>query len=292
MTISVGLPFHNSVLTLERAIRSVFAQTYEDWELILVDDGSTDGSLDLARSVRDPRVRVLSDGVNLGLARRLNQLAASTDRPLMARMDADDLMHPERLFRQLEFLDRHDEVDLVGTAAVAIDGDDRPYALRNSNSDLSPRSVLARGLFIHPTVTGKTSWFRRHPYDPSYVVRGEDRELWCRTIHRGGFAVMDEPLLFYRESGNFRLSVYIAACRGDRRIFRVYGPSTVGWPATLGLLAKGKAKELTYRAVSSRGARRLVERRGTPLTGAQRAEAARALEQVRSAAVPGLDGRR
>ena len=110
--VTVGLPFFNARRTLEAAIRSVFAQTFPHWELLLVDDGSTDGSLEIARSVRDHRVRVFSDGKNRRLATRLNEIATEARAPLLARMDADDLMHPERLALQAAFMETHQELDL------------------------------------------------------------------------------------------------------------------------------------------------------------------------------------
>jgi glycosyltransferase involved in cell wall biosynthesis len=73
---TIGIPFYNAEAYLGDAIRSIFAQTYHDWELILVDDGSTDRSLEIARAVRDPRVRVISDGQNRRLPYRLNQITA------------------------------------------------------------------------------------------------------------------------------------------------------------------------------------------------------------------------
>ena len=90
--LTVGIPFHNNEKTLLDAIRSIFSQTFQDWELILVDDGSTDDSLKLALSVEDPRVRVLpSDDQNRLLAARLNEITQAARGEFIARMDADDL---------------------------------------------------------------------------------------------------------------------------------------------------------------------------------------------------------
>src|SRR5512138_427624 len=107
MTVSIGIPFYNPGRAFEKAVRSVFSQTHADWELILMDDGSSDGSLELARSITDPRVRVLSDGANRGLCARLNQIAREARHGLLCRMDADDVMHPDRLHRQVEELTAH-----------------------------------------------------------------------------------------------------------------------------------------------------------------------------------------
>src|SRR5690349_10645893 len=104
--VTVGIPFFNNASSLSDALRSIFAQTFTDWELILADDGSTDESLSIARSVRDPRVMVMSDGGNRGLVFRLNQITSAARGKYIARMDADDLSHPARLQRQVSLLER------------------------------------------------------------------------------------------------------------------------------------------------------------------------------------------
>ncbi len=92
--VTVGLPVYNPGSFLSWAIRSVFAQTYSSWELVVVDDGSTDGSLERLRKIEDPRVRVLTDGKRRGLPYRLNQVLEEASGDFIARMDADDLMDP------------------------------------------------------------------------------------------------------------------------------------------------------------------------------------------------------
>src|SRR5262249_34040156 len=156
------------------AVRSVFAQTHDDWELLLIDDGSTDGSLDVVRNLDDSRVRIVSDGTNRGLCARLNQIAALSRGRYLARMDADDLMHPERIERQLQFLRTHPEVDVLDTAIYTMDDDLTLLGIRGDRPlDPRPESVLRHGLLIHPTAMGRAEWFRAHPYDPAYV-RAED----------------------------------------------------------------------------------------------------------------------
>ena len=103
MLVSIGLPFFNAGRMLTAALQSIFAQSLEDWELILLDDGSSDKSLHLAASIQDLRVRLFSDGRNRGLSYRLNQSALLARGKYLARMDADDVMHPDRLRRQIGF---------------------------------------------------------------------------------------------------------------------------------------------------------------------------------------------
>ncbi|MCL2744938.1 MAG: glycosyltransferase family 2 protein, partial [Planctomycetaceae bacterium] len=119
MRVSIGISFLNNKRTLVHAIRSVFAQTIDDWELLLVDDGSSDGSLEIAQSVKDPRVRVLHDGQRRYLAARLNQIAAEAKYELVARMDADDIMFTERLEIQRRLF-ADSKINLVSSPACII----------------------------------------------------------------------------------------------------------------------------------------------------------------------------
>src|ERR1700730_17328911 len=145
--VTIGIPFYNAAGTLRAAIRSVFAQTCGRWELILLDDGSTHDSLVIARSVNDARVRVLSDGQNRQLGARLNEINQLARAPLVARMDADDIMHPERIARQVTWLEDNEKVDVLGTAAFTIDGAGRPKGIRGDAAIVSATlDVFGRGL--------------------------------------------------------------------------------------------------------------------------------------------------
>jgi len=289
--VTIGLPFYNCVATLPQALRSIFAQTRTDWELLLVDDGSTDGSLRVARSVTDARVRVVSDGTNRGLVHRLNQIADMVRGRYLCRMDGDDVMYPRRLELQLEFLDAHPDVDVVGSSAVSIDEAGAIRGLRGTPPAVSadPVAILAHGLFIHPSITGRTAWFRAHRYDPEFP-RAEDHELWCRTARASRFAVVQEPLLFYREPRRVNLGNYVASCRTERAIFRRYGPEIVGRGATLANVTRSLAKEACFRIASLTGLDgRLVALRSRKIPPTELAGASAALDAVNSTCIPGLE---
>ncbi len=213
--ITVGIAFRNPGEFFELAIKSVLAQTLCSWELLLVDDGSQDGSVELALSIADPRVRVLVDGRARGLAARLNQMVREAGAPLFARMDADDVMHPVRLERQVEFLHACVEETVLGTGCYSIDQSSRVIGRRHVQTPQGG-GFAARHAFIHPTVAARTSWFRANSYSEQPLFhRSEDAELWCRTAGEARFEVLDEPLLYYREPvPTFALAAYLGTVGG------------------------------------------------------------------------------
>lgn len=291
VSVTVGLPFLNARPYLADAVRSVFAQTHQDWELLLIDDGSTDGSIEVVRDLDDPRVRVLRDGTNRGLGPRLNQIASLARGAYLARMDADDLMHPARLERQLAFLRANPGVDVVDTATFTVDDDLTPLGIRGDRPlDARPEAVLRHGLLIHPTVMGRAEWFRANPYDPRYV-RAEDRELWSRTCAATTFARLHEPLFFYREGLAGNLPNYLRTEETVAEVLRRYGPPLIGSWRTRILLMRSRLKAMAYRGGTRLGLQgRLIGRRNRPLEAEETREARRVLSVMRSTPVPGLRG--
>lgn len=293
MGVTIGLPFFNCERTLLDAIRSIFSQTWQAWELILVDDGSTDASREIAARVRDPRVRLEADGVNRGLIARLNQIAQLARFPYVCRMDGDDLSHPDRLAAQLAYLDAHPELDVLGTMAISIDAANRPRALRTGGPQFlrDARAMLrARGgALIHPSVMARAEWVRRFPYDPEFV-RAEDLELWVRASTASRFAQLPRALYFYREDGAINLANYRKSCGTSREVVRRYGPELVGPLETFALVARYHVAELCYRAFATLGqGERLVARRGVPLSGDEIAEASGTITDVLHTPVPGIE---
>lgn len=198
--ITIAIPFYNAEKFLDLAIQSVFNQTFVDWKLLLIDDGSTDTSLEIARRYQnDPRVTVYSDGQNKNLGYRLNQIPSLVDTKYIGRMDADDSMHPDKIRKQIEVLESHPEIDVLGTNAYSINENNLIHGIR---LEYSEKEVLRKvKSFIHPTIVAKTEWFINNPYDVK-AVRIEDLELWFRTNNKCNFQILTEPLFFYREFGD------------------------------------------------------------------------------------------
>ena len=244
--VSIGIPFFNASFYLADAINSVINQSYKNWELILIDDGSTDDSLAIAQQFKNPQITIISDGKNLGLVHRLNQITSIAKGDLLARMDADDIMHRERIAIQVQYLLSHQEVDILGTSYVVIDEKEQVLGISNTRNNPAVGNTIYSGEFMaHPTVMARKEWFKVHPYDPTYI-RAEDKELWIRVGNETVFRNIVEPLFFYRvHYGGF--SKYYATNKTVIRLF-LYGIFTHGIPFNIALvqIITFVLKTLTY----------------------------------------------
>lgn len=224
--ISIGIPFFNAEKYLAYAIQSIIFQSYENWELILVDDGSTDNSLAIAQDfeAKDSRIRVISDGENRKLPYRLNQLITKSKGDFIARMDADDIMHPRRLQMQHDFLEKNSEFDLVATGLISIDNYNQVKGFRGFDKLYYDFGIPKLSYpIVHPSIMAKRSWFERNQYSESYQ-RAEDFELWTRCIINNDFkiAILPDLLLYYREEGNLSIVKIINSYNDTKKIYSKY----------------------------------------------------------------------
>lgn len=267
--ITIRIPFYNAEPFLLDAIRSVFAQTHEDWELILMDDGSSDRSLEIAHSIDDPRVRVFSDGENRRLAARLNEIHALATHDFVARMDADDLMATSRIERQLAFLQSQPDRDLVTTGVCSITDDHVPYGIRvpAEGRVLTPYSVLsgAHGI-THAALVGRKSWFHRNPYNPK-DHRAQDYKLWVRAARKNdlGVGFIGDPLYYYREEGSMTPEKMLLAQRIVREVIRANGLGMAGPSRTAYLIGQSWLKSLVIRLFATVGATDAIVRARSPV---------------------------
>ena len=207
--ISIGIPFYNAEAYLEDAIKSVLAQTFQEWELILVDDGSSDGSLDIAKKYEqlDSRIRVISDGLNKKLPTRLNEIIKEAKFDFIARMDADDLMDVERLEKQYAFLSANPEYDLVTTGMYSIDQSNEVLGKRLPENRIMQANEILGGLtnLLHASMLAKKQWCLRNPYREDNAL-AEDYELWLSAAIKNDlkYNVLQEPLYYYREVENVK----------------------------------------------------------------------------------------
>lgn len=218
--VSIGLSCYNVEKYVEFAINSIIKQTYKNWELIVIDDNSSDDTyLKLKKYEGTDRIKLIKDEKNEGLSKRLNQLIELSEGEYFLRMDADDVMDINRIKVQVEFLIANPDIDVLGSEAYIIDDKNHIEGLRKTHAISDVRSVVRNCAFIHPTVIGKLSWFKKHKYNEK-CLRIEDYELWVRTIHESKFFVLREPLLFYRELGQNSINKYSRSKLNSFRIVK------------------------------------------------------------------------
>ncbi len=203
--ISVLLPLYNGERYIDEAIESVLAQSYRDFDLLVLDDGSTDRSLDIVKvyAARDPRICVISRE-NRGLVATLNELLALARGDLIARMDADDVCLPDRFERQVAFLAAHPQVVCVGGDFEMIDERGRfliTLHVPQHDADIQREALKGHTTICHPTSMMRTNALRgigayREEYWPT-----EDLDLWLRLGEVGQLANLREPVLRYRLHG-------------------------------------------------------------------------------------------
>ncbi len=283
--ITIGIPIYNAEATIEMAVRSVFAQTYPRWKLILVNDGSTDQAHGWLSKIKDPRVTYIQSE-NKGLLYWLNYFIDITDTPYLARMDADDIMHPQRLEKQLRFLEDRPEVALVDTGIYTIDLDTRPVGIRRMHHiDTKPAMLLNNGILTHPAVMGRSSWFKDNLYDMDYY-RAEDQELWCRTFQYSTFGRILEPLLLYRE-GKVNIKNYRASIETTKKIIKRYGPSFFDQATLRRMLLKQDIKSWVYQIFGWFHLQDILSKaRNKKLTAAQRIDVINIIQTVANTTVP------
>lgn len=198
--VSIAMPMRNAGLTLTAALASIRQQQFETWELLIVDDGSTDASVEIARKFCDPRFIVMADRQHRGLAARLNQAVAVARGRYFARMDADDIAYPERLAKQLQFLEAHQSIDLLGAGMMVFGQDGAPlgrYPVQTTHEQICAQPYSGFHM-AHPTWIGPIGWFRRWPYDAN-CAKAQDQELLLRAYRHSRFAALADILMGYRQ---------------------------------------------------------------------------------------------
>lgn len=198
--ISVILPVHNGEAYLKETIDSILSQTYTNFELIVINDGSTDSSEQIILSYTDSRIVYLKNETNLKLIATLNRGIQAAKGKYIARMDADDRCHPTRFAKQVKLLESNREIGVCGSWARLIDGQgNRIGRIKNACSPGLLRCLLFFTCpLLHPSVMGKACVFKDNAYDPE-MLHIEDMELWNRLSGKGIlFANIPEFLIDYR----------------------------------------------------------------------------------------------
>ena len=297
--VSIGMPVRNNQATLAQALRSIVHKTFTDWELLLIDDGSTDDSPAIASRFADAdgRIRVFSDGQQLGLPERLNQAIAASRGTYFARMDGDDVSYPRRLERQIEYLRRYPSVDLVGCGAIVFRGNGTILGklVPPERHSAICAHVYSHIPIMHPTFLGRINFFREFGYrssahrceDQDLLLRGamvshrvrkkswdnmlkaQDQDLLLRACSQAHYANVPEILLGYREE--LRLSKILKTRHYvSRSFFSVFIHRGQPFSAVAAVALQALKGMVDIIAISSRLNYHLLWHRARPIIQAER----------------------
>ena len=201
--VTVLMPVFNGERYLREAIDSILAQTFRDFELLIIDDGSTDGSEKIILSLHDARIRYISNGTNRGLTATLNRGIKAARGEYIARMDCDDISLPERLAQQIAHLDSNPACAMVAAKAILIDTEGGECGTWNDDDNFtSSEQIFLRlpraNCIVHPSIMIRTSLLSTQGYDPQQR-HCEDYDLWLRMA-ADGYRIdkLDQQLLKYR----------------------------------------------------------------------------------------------
>ncbi|MFV0560946.1 MAG: glycosyltransferase family 2 protein [Enterococcus sp.] len=262
--VAIIMGIYNCQHTLSQSVNSLLAQTFTDWQLVMCDDGSADATFEVAKEFekRYPeKIHVLKNEKNVGLNKTLNRCLAACDAPFIARQDADDYSHPERLAKEVEFLEAHPEYALVSCAKIHFD-ESGDWGVFHGIEEPTALDLVHGAPFCHPAVLmrsqvltqiGGYSEAREH-------WRVEDYQLWFK-FYRAGYRGANLPTILYsykddREAYNRRTwGNRLNESRLKRVIIKelnvgIHAYPAVVRPLVIGLLPHGVYNRLHRRNLS------------------------------------------
>ncbi len=201
------MPVYNASKFLREAVDSILAQTFTDFELVIINDGSEDDSDEIIKSYSDPRIKYINNSQNQGIVKSLNQAVESSCGKYIARMDADDIAYSDRLKIQVGYLENNKNIKLLGARVRLIDDNGIPFDHWNypTTIDGVKEAIKHSCCFSHPSVMLERTVFDEfNGYDINYQVAGEDYDLWIKILNKYDGLNLDMVLTDYRiHSTNF-----------------------------------------------------------------------------------------
>ena len=198
-TVSVLMPVYNAEKYLSKSIESILNQTFEDFEFLIFNDGSVDKTKEIIESYSDNRIRFFDNTENKGYLVHLNTGIEEARGKYIARIDADDIALPNRLKKQVEFLERNSEFAIVGSQIQVID--ESGNNIEKKGKKILPEELKIRLFykndFIHSSITGRTEVFRKYLYNQHFYT-AEDYFLWSQISKQHKVAIFPEVLVLYR----------------------------------------------------------------------------------------------
>ena len=255
--VTVLMAVYNGERHIRPAIDSILSQTLRDFELLIVDDGSTDRTVEIVSSYTDQRIRLIRRKPNAGLSAALNEGVRLAQAPLVARHDADDLSEPTRLAQQCAAMNARPEIALIGTQGIAVSEDGVPTG--PVSRPVAPDTIrwvsVFDNPFIHTSVMFRTDVVRRlGGFNAAYDPFSQDYDLWCRLMEQHAVANLPDALVRYRVTDSsiigaldsdgpsndyrrrFETIVRDLTARQARRVFGADALSEAEAPLTAGLV--------------------------------------------------------
>lgn len=198
--VTVLMPVFNSSHYLRQAIQSILGQTFVDFDFLIVDDGSTDGSQEIVKSFHDSRIQLVQNPENSGVAVSLNLGIKMAQTKYIARMDGDDISEPTRLAKQIAFLEKKSSVGICGSWVRTLDQSGKGHVMRFPKTAEAVRAyILYNNPLAHPAVMMRRQFLTECSlfYDESCEA-GQDYEFWSRCSQRFAIENIAEPLLIWR----------------------------------------------------------------------------------------------
>jgi glycosyltransferase involved in cell wall biosynthesis len=205
-SISIIMPVYNVVDFLPMAMASIFAQTITDWELIAIDDASTDGSWQYLQRIDDPRVRIFRNDRNRNVPYTVNRGIDMARGKWIGKMDSDDIISPKKFELQLDKLESCSEIDVLGCGTIIVD---RDLNIVSAHTPPTEHHVITKTPCIFMSLTfgallGKADWWRKWRIDERIVVSGHEFDLYLRSYQESIFSNVPEFLYVYRFVGHTR----------------------------------------------------------------------------------------
>ncbi|MEQ8361378.1 MAG: glycosyltransferase [Cyclobacteriaceae bacterium] len=197
--VSIIMPVYNGMPYLPLAIDSILNQTFSDFELILINDCSTDGSASYIESIKDRRIVSINNSDNLGITKTLREGINVARGTYIARLDADDIAYPQRIEKQVLFLDKNPRYGLIGTSYRSIDEDGATLGVRAVfTDDLEVRwKMLFKSPFVHSSIMLQKAIIDSNNFNYEHTY-AEDYHLWNLIMKYTNACILEEPLLDYR----------------------------------------------------------------------------------------------
>ena len=209
LKVTVLMPVYNGEKYLKKAIESILNQTFKNFELLIIDDGSMDSSVEIIKSYADPRIKLIHNDKNLNLPESLNKGIDIAQTEYIARMDADDISLPHRLETQVKFMNENPNIDVCGSFVKRLDKQRQIIWKFPTEDSHIKAGLLFKCCLSHPTIMMRTSSIKKYNlyYSVDYI-KCEDYEFWARASEFLNFANIEDPLLLYKCASRAAIQLY------------------------------------------------------------------------------------